>query len=291
MNWKLSSRLDSESYAPLQAGILTNLRLKNLYNKKMIVTHVLLRFDWQGSYRFFTECNIKIGPHKAADLPDIKFNIALSASKGSHNYKPGISYLLLEDDEWKPYREEYDPKGEFLEIQPLPKKDFTVFISHSNAQEDKKIIRECKSAMNSCGITGYFAEDDFKPGTVIWNKIKTKIAYSDAFMVLWTENASKSGDVREEIGIAIGNDKQKQIVPIVEEGIEVTGSIKSLGIEWITYTPPNFQRTLSDALGIIMNWATIKEREKFRSTMPKNNLSTSGQRVSRSYSGHRVTRK
>jgi hypothetical protein len=260
MNWKLSFRLNSDSYAPLQNGVLTNLRIKNLSGKRMIVTRVLLHFDWLGTYRFHEECNIEIPRNKAADLPDLSFHIALSASKGSHNYKPGIAYLLLEDDEWKPYKEEYDSKGAYIEIQPLPKKDYTVFISHSNNQADKKIIRDCKAAMNSCGITGYFAEDDFKPGTVIWSKINSKIAKCDAFMVLWTENASQSGDVREEIGIAIGHNKQNKIIPIVEEGIEVIGSIKSLGIEWITFTPSNHLVALSEGLRIMMNWAIAKER-------------------------------
>jgi hypothetical protein len=88
----------------------------------MVVTQVVLRFDWLApSYRFLMECNKKVAPNKAVDLPDPQFSIALSASKGSHNYKPGISYLLLEDDDYKPYKEEYDTTGDFIEIQPLPK--------------------------------------------------------------------------------------------------------------------------------------------------------------------------
>jgi hypothetical protein len=261
MNWKISYIISNESFAPLQKGNLTNLRLKNLSDKRMVVTDVLLRFDWQGTYRYVKQCNIKIGPKKSSNLPDMSFMIELSASPGSHNFKPGISYMLLEDDEWKKYTEEYDSQGEFIEIQPLPKKDFTVFVSHSNNFKDSKIVSQCKAAMESCGITGYFAEDDSSPGTILWNKIHSKIDISDAFLILWTKDASNSGDVREEIGIAFGLGKKK-IIPIVEKGVSVQGSLKTLGIEWINYEPPNHQHAISDALSLLMNEAIEKEKKK-----------------------------
>ena len=261
MNWKISYIISNESFAPLQKGTVTNLRLKNLSDKRMVVTDLLLRFDWQGTYRYVKQCNVKISPKKSANLPDLSFTVDLSASRGSHNFKLGISYMLLENDEWKKYSEEYDPKGEFIEIQPLPKMDYTVFVSHSNHNNDSRIVRECKEAMVSCGITGYFAEDDSSPGSILWNKIKSKIEISDAFMILWTKDAANSGDVREEIGIAIGMNK-RTIVPIVEKGINVQGSLKNLGIEWINYEQPNHLHAISDALTLLMKQAIDKEKKK-----------------------------
>ena len=98
-----------------------------------------------------------------------------------------------------------------------------VFVSHSNAQADKKMVSECKKAMESCGLTGYFAEEDIQASGILWNKIANKIKNADAILVLWTNSASESGDVREEIGIAIGYDKKDKIVPIVQNGIEPKG--------------------------------------------------------------------
>jgi hypothetical protein len=118
--------------------------------------------------------------------------------------------------------------------------------------------------MRTCGLTGYFAEDDAKPGITLWDKIAREIMLSDAFLVLWTKNAAISGDVREEIGIAIGAKKQDKIVPMVERGIEVSGSLKSRGIEWVDYVAPNHTEALSKALGSIMGWAAEKEARQAR---------------------------
>ena len=261
MDWKLSFRLDSDLYAPLQEGKLTNLRLKNTSGKKMVVTQVLLRFDWMATSRFVKNCNIKVSPNKSVDLPDTTFTIHLAAPQGSHNFTPGISYLLLENDEWKNH-EAFDSHGDFIEVKPLPKLDYSVFVSHSNSTKDKKIVKECREAMKCCGISGYFAEDDSKPGGKLWNKIAAKIRSCDAFLVLWTEEGAKSGDIREEIGILVGTNKIQKLVPIVENGIHPLGSLKSLGIEWIDYDPPNYHKPLSAALKIIMEWAKIKEEGK-----------------------------
>jgi hypothetical protein len=257
--WKVTYNLDAEVYAPLQRGIVSNIRLKNLTDKKMVITNVKFQFDWMGTYAWHKSCNIKVGPNKATDLPNIGFTVELSALPGSHNCRIGISYMLLEKDEWNKYGE-YEPRGEFIEIRPLPKKDYTVFVSHSNSPDDAQMIRDYKDAMDTCGITKYFAEDDINPGGSLWGKIIKKISLSDAIMVLWTKEAAKSGDVREEIGIAMGYTKQDKIIPIVEQGIEVNGSLKALGIEWINYIPPNHQHALNEALTKIMQWAIDKEK-------------------------------
>jgi hypothetical protein len=258
MDWKLSYRLNSDTYAPLQKGDLTNIRIKNISDKKMVVTNVLLRFDWMEKTRYFKECNVKISPNKSADLPDLPFGIHLAAPKGAHKFTPGIAYRLLEDDEWKDYDEVFEPTGDFIEVKSLPKLDFTVFISHSNSSDDKKIVKACRKAMESCGITGYFAEDDEKPGGKLWSKIASKIKTSDAFMVILTEDAANSGDVREEIGIAVGYEKFKKIIPIVQTGVSPSGSLKSLGIEYVEYAPPTFHKPLSATLEILMQLAQEK---------------------------------
>jgi len=278
MAWTISYIADAKTYAPLQSGKLTNIKFTNKSGKRMIVTRELLKFDWMGTYRFVQECNINVAVGETIDLPDIIFTVDIGVCLGSHNYKPGVSYKLLEDDKWIPYEEVYVKRGEFIEIQRLPIKDFRVFVSHSNASTDTSLVKACKDAMKTCGLTCYFAEDDSRPGIKLWDKIAREIILSDAFLVLWTKGAAKSGDVREEIGIATGAQKHDRIVPLVEAGIEVSGSLKSRGIEWVNYDPPNHTKALSEALAALMEWAKEKEtkkvrRERAHSKKKKTNLS------------------
>lgn len=262
MTWEMAYRLGAETYAPLQKGDLAFIQLTNKLKKRMIVTRVLLKFDWMGTYRYFRECNVRIEPGETVDLPDITFRVSLGVSPGSHNFKPGISYMLLEGGKWVSHDNTYVSRGDFVEVQRLPSRDFTIFVSHSNSSSDANLVRVCKDAMRTCGLTSYFAEQDARPGIKLWNKIAIEIMRSDAFLVLWTENASESGDVREEIGIAIGAKKQDRIVPVVERGIEVSGSLKSRGVEWVDYQRPNHTKALSEALTTIMGWAVEKEARK-----------------------------
>lgn len=262
MTWKMSYNLSSEKYAPLQLGKLVNVELTNMSDSRMVVTDVLLKFDWMGTYRWSHECNIKCNPGETVELPYVTFRIDLGAPTGSHHFEPGIRYKLLEEGEWISYEDTYVAHGDYIFIEPLPAKDYVVFVSHSNHKDDKKLIYACKRAMKACGITPYFAEETPRPGFRLWDKIAREIVAADAFLVLWTEHASRSGDVREEIGIAVGSGKLDKIVPIVEVGVDVVGSLKLRGIEWVDYNPPNHTKAQSNALGMIMEWAKEKEKKK-----------------------------
>jgi len=264
MAWKMSYNLDAEKYAPLQNGVLTNVRLTNTSGKRMVVTEVLLKFDWMGTYRYVKKCNVKVKPGNTVVLPAINFLIDLGAPVGAHQFKPGVSYNLLKDKEWVRYEDIYVSAGDFIEIQRLPSKDYKVFVSHSNSPSDAALVRACKEAMSTCGLTGYFAEEDAQPGFKLWDKIAREIISSDAFLVLWTKDAAESGDVREEIGVAVGSKKLDFIVPLVEIGVDAAGSLKLRGIEYVDYTPPNHTKALSEALKVIMEWAKEKEIKKAR---------------------------
>ena len=279
--WAMLYATDSETYAPLQRGTLVNINLTNKTNKPMIVTNVLLRFDWMGTYRYLTECNVKIKPGESEDLPDVRFAVNLGVSVGSHKFEPGVSSKLLEDGKWVSQNETYVGRGDFIEVKPLPPKDFKVFVSHSNAPTDAKLVGACRASMRTCGLTGYFAEDDTKPGFKLWDKIVREIMLSDAFLVLWTKSAAESGDVREEIGIAIGSKKQDRMVPVVEKGVEVSGSLKSRGIEWVDYAEPNASEALSKALETMMDWAVDKEARKERMQRMREQREHSGTGASR----------
>jgi hypothetical protein len=258
-DWQMSYNLDREKYAPLQEGKLTNVILINNSKCKMVVKNVLLKFDWMGTRRWSIQCNEKINPSQTKELHDVPFTIDLGAPTGSQHYNPGINYVLLKENKWVDYNNYYDSAGDYIEIEPLPQKGYKVFVSHSNQSDDKNLLSACKKAMKSCGLTGYFAEDSPQPGYRLWDKIAREIHSSDAMLVLWTKQASESGDVREEIGMAVNSVKLEKIVTIVEKGLEVKGSLRHQENEWVIYETPNHTKALSEALKIFMTWAKEKE--------------------------------
>lgn len=260
----MSYNLDAREYAPLQTGRSTNIVLTNISSTRMVVTQTLLKFDWMGTRHWYRNCNVEIEPNHQAILPDVPFKIDLATSSGSHIATPGVTFKLLEEGKWVDYKEQFGKGGIPIFITPLQPKDYTVFVSHSNHEDDENLIKACKQAMKTCGITSYFAEERPRPGYRLWDKIRQEIVNSDAFLVLWTKRASQSGDIREEIGIAIGAKKFDRIIPIVQKDTDVVGSLKSREPEWAIYTPPNHTEALSEALTTIMEWAKEKEAKKAR---------------------------
>ena len=258
VSWGISYLLNSSVYAPLEKAILQNVRLTNKTKYPMIVTKVQLKFDCQG-YTHSIRCKQTIEPNQTEALPNIEITIPLGMPTGAQRYTTGVETKQFIKNKWET-DSGFAGKGKFIEIQPLKPKDFKVFISHSNSDNDKKFVESCKDALITCGLTGYFAEADNKAGQILWDKILREITYSDVFLVLYTEDGSNSGDIREEIGIALG--RNKIIVPIVQEGIEPHGSLKSRGIEWIPYHSKREISALSEALTIIMELAKTKEENK-----------------------------
>ncbi len=258
LTFELGGELDTATYKPLQEGELGKVKLTNKSRKRIVVSKVLLKFEWMGNSYHSTECSVDIPPSVTMDLPRIRFRIHLGAPAGNNNYKIGIAYKILVGERWR-QQTSYVPSGEYIEIKPLPTKNFKVFVSHSNERRDRKLIQACKAAFEACGITTYFAEDDKRGGSILWDRILERINGCDAFLVLWTKSASKSGDVREEIGIANNSHLRDRMVPIVEKGTVVKGSLKTRGIEWIDYKRPNHIIALSEGLKNIMEWANEKE--------------------------------
>jgi len=233
-SWSISYSLNSAIFAPLEKAILQNIQLENTTTEPFTVTKVLLNFECLKDNTYTVKCNKTIKPKETESLPNIEITIPLGMPTGAQRYVAGVETKQFINNEWETDTG-FPNKGKFIEIQPLKPKDFKIFISHSNAKNDKKIVDACRDALVTCGLTGYFAEADNKAGMTLWDKIFREISYSDAFLVLYTNDGAKSGDIREEIGIALG--REKKIVPIVQEGIEPSGSLKSRGIEWIPYHP------------------------------------------------------
>jgi len=96
---------------------------------------------------------------------------------------------------------------------------------------------------------------ELAPGEWLWSKIETEIRKSDSILVLWTKHGARSGDVREEIGIAVGVGKYEQIIPVVEGGEDLKGSRK--GKEWAPLDRTDPKKGIIGAIEKI-----LKEAEK-----------------------------
>lgn len=258
-DWAISYSLNSSVFAPLEKAILQNIRLTNNTTEPMIVTKVLLNFECQAGHTYSIKCQKTIEPKNTESLPNVEITIPLGMPTGAQRYAAGVETKQFVKKKWET-DVSFAARGKFIEIQPLKPKDFKVFISHSNSENDKTIVDACKDAMVTCGITAYFAEADNKAGQILWDKILREITYSDAFLVLCTIDGTNSGDIREEIGIALGCGKK--IIPIVQEGTEPHGSLKARGIEWVPYEPKKEISALSEALAMIMDLAKTKEETK-----------------------------
>jgi hypothetical protein len=257
--WQTNYSLNSDKFAPLEKAVLENATIQNLSKDQLVVTKVFVEFDCQEGITYSVKCNIPIESNEKKIIPKIEFTIPLGMPTGAQRYRFGAETRQFIKEEWE-VKSSFVAKGKFVEIRQLLPRDFKVFISHSNSKDDNSLINACREALVTCGLTGYFAEADNKAGRILWDKIFLEISHCDAFLVLWTKSASKSGDVREEIGMALGC--EKTIIPVVQNNVNVYGSLKSRGVEWIPYQPDDEITALSEALAIIMDYARIKEERK-----------------------------
>lgn len=233
----------------------------------MLVTRVGMSFDWKGRGKgFFTkDCNILVKPGDTKVLPNIPFLIELETPLGTHQYWAGVAYKLQKEMGWELQSSEikWCKIGRHILVRASPKRNFKVFVSHSNVREDRSLLKKIMSSFKSCGIKTYVAELTPRPGHPLWDKIHLAIRRADAILVLWTKYGSESGDVREEIGIAIGANKGKRIIPIVQKGLRTRGSL--IGLEHISLDINNELEALSTAIPRAIQWADKKDKGKIKS--------------------------
>lgn len=264
INWAMKYTLDATTYSPLQKGEMSS-KITNKGRQKIIVTRVGLNFDWQGMRYWFQDCNIEVKPGEEVDLPTVGFTVKLEASDGAHLYKSGVVYKVLTKSGWELRGKDmtdltYVQRGKHVMISEAPEHDFEVFLSHSNADEDKRLLDKCIASFNRCGINMYVAERSPEPGYPLWQKIEAAIRRADAILILWTESGSQSGDIREEIGIAIGAKKSKRIIPLVQTGLTTQGSLA--GLEHVPLDIDDPLEALTTVVSRTLEWADKKERGK-----------------------------
>lgn len=263
MTWKMRYYLDRGEYAPLQGGSMSA-EVTNTCEHQLLVTRAILHFDWQGDeHRYwYADCSIEVKPGQTVRLPEVRFTIKLNAPLGASLYAPGVVYKRVERDEWVLKGPSYVTTGGHVLIKEAEKRDFTVFISHSNHKDDEALLKECRESLEKCGLNPYIAEESAEPGGPLWEKIHRAIKQSDAILVLWTKWAGSSGDVREEIGLAIGSGKGEAIIPLVETGTEVQGSLKSRDLEYIPLDRQDTISAMSRGMSRALEWAQKKKEKR-----------------------------
>lgn len=206
---------------------------------------------------------MEIEPGAKKSLPKVSFSIDVEASTGTHLCQPGVVYKLLSNAGWEEQGGvSYVKRGKHLMVIKAPNRNFEVFVSHSNSAEDNQLLESVIDSFSRCGIRTYVAERSPKPGYPLWQKIEAAMRRADAILVLWTRKGAQSGDIREEIGIAIGARKTKRIIPLVQGDQSTQGSL--IGIEHIPLEMEQPYKALSVAISRAIEWAKKKERGKSR---------------------------
>ena len=262
----VSYYLDKGFEAPYfisENGYIAGAKIINKGEKTLHILSFGVQFDWEEEEDLWWRklCSIELGPGDEKILPDIDFRISIDAEPKAHTYRLGVGLEEFRENEWVGL-----PRNvlgvEHILIEEHPKRDFMVFISHSNHPDDRTLTNLTHDLLENCGIDAYVAEKKGEPGVWLWSKIKKSIKASDAIIVLWTKYGKTSGDIREEIGIAVGMEKYEQIIPVMEEGEELAGSLK--GKEWATLDREKPKKALIEAIEKIL----VEAEEKTPPSMP-----------------------
>lgn len=206
---------------------------KNLSEKTINIFEVFIRFKNNNVIKKFDQkCDVEIKPNEVRDLPSVNFIIGLWAREWSNVFNVGIVYREKTNSKWSKLITYVKESNDYLNAVNAPSQNKKIFISHSNFKRDKKVVSKLNDFLIKIGFTPYIAERDAQPGRHLWEKIHKELVECEKIIVLHTEDGTKSGDIREEIGIAIGLGKKDKIIPVVEAGFLPPGSL--LGIEYIT---------------------------------------------------------
>jgi hypothetical protein len=133
---------------------------------------------------------------------------------------------------------------------------FTVFISHST--EDMDVVYELAKYLRLNGINVYVSEWYEQPGKSLPQKVATLINGSDYVLALLTVHGERSRWVQQEIGYAKGTGKP--IIPVVEDGVPITGFLQSL--EYISFRRDNPYDAVTRAVEYLKTLAIRKEQEE-----------------------------
>lgn len=134
---------------------------------------------------------------------------------------------------------------------------YTVFISHSMADEDRPVVKALVDRLRTQGISPYLAERDPQPGRSLSSKVLEQINGSDLVAVFWTKRGAGSTWVNQEIGAARA--AGKLVVPFVERGVTVTGLLE--GVERVEFDRDNPKEALESIESFVQAQRDARQRD------------------------------
>ena len=147
-------------------------------------------------------------------------------------------------------------------LSPAQAVSFEVFLSYSIGQSDLPLVANLQEQANAAGVTLYLADRDVRPGTNLSTKIEMAISRAEVVVALLTEKGVDSKWVNQEIGYALA--KQKVVVPLVEEGVDVPGML--VGREYVGFRRDRFSEALERVTRYLEHLKS-KVDERVRQTM------------------------
>lgn len=114
----------------------------------------------------------------------------------------------------------------------------SVFISHSFDENDQKLASILQKKLKELGINSYLAEKEKRYGYVISNKIKEAIRECYCVVVILTDHSIISASVNQELGYAMGINRN--IIPLVKDEVKEKVGVLLKDIEGEEFTVHNF---------------------------------------------------
>ena len=205
----------------------------------------------QGSTVIFRKANKKL---KKTHSMQIEANTIKSVWETSITIEPWaekagatsilcITYDTKRGASWSGQQSKRFPQGRALTITDASATDQKIFISHSNRDRDKTIVKETERIVGKLGFKPYMSENDHSLGDNLWKNILDQVLDCDGLIFLLTKDGAQSCDMREELGYvrahnAMPENNAAKIVPVVEKGVEPTGSLKGEKYEEIDMDKP-----------------------------------------------------
>lgn len=271
--WSLSHTLDSKIYHPYDSGRISSATLKNTGETWLHIYGFGIGFEWQREKKRWwnSKSEIFLEPGQETKLPLVRFRIPIDPEPRTYKYRVGVhaESFAPEDEEagFKDHGIVWGKKELEIEIARHPSRDYQVFISHSNYEEDQQMIKTLVTLLSNNGISYYIAEQSPKYGEILWKKVKSKIISADRVLILWTKHAAKSGDVREELGIIVG--ARKRFIPIIEKKVKPKGSL--IGTEYILLNRDNYKDAFVNLTKELIK-SSVEKAKRIKTVKPEEAL-------------------
>ena len=172
-----------------------------------------------------------IDPSEREVLKRLSVRIGPWAEKAGATATLSITFESKKGPNWEGQTTRMFPQDPALTITDASPTGRKIFISHSNSDRDNAIVEEAARIVKKAGFEPYVSEKDLRLGDDLWEKILDQILHCDGLIFLLTKDGAKSCDMREELGYARMCNEMKdgeavKIVPIVEKGVDPSGSFK-----------------------------------------------------------------